>query len=192
MFQTKPQGAVTGAVHSVDWFSQTVSESVKHTKDWCTLWVPGQVVGDGIEEELSCLLPLIVKLLLVTGEQHTPCNVIGTQVWWNSLKSYLNHFKCLKCWQSCSPCGVCLGWWREVQRCRLCFRRMQRSKNKELCSSSQHYSTHQCFCTAIPTREEWVGIGAEEQDGKERRKAWAVQESSRDRAKCTVLFSAYW
>lgn len=32
-----------------------------------TLWVPGQVVGDGIQEELSCLLPLIVKLLLVIG-----------------------------------------------------------------------------------------------------------------------------
>lgn len=30
-----------------------------------TLRVPGQVVGDGIKKELSCLLPLVVKLLLV-------------------------------------------------------------------------------------------------------------------------------
>lgn len=76
----KPQGAVIQAVRSVDSFSRTVSESVKQRKHWHTLWVPGQVVGDGIEEELSCLLPLIVKLLLVIGEQHTPCNVTGTQV----------------------------------------------------------------------------------------------------------------
>lgn len=53
---------------------------VKHGKQGSTLWVPGQVVGDGIEEELSCLLPLIVKMLLVTREQHTPCNVIGTEM----------------------------------------------------------------------------------------------------------------
>lgn len=76
----KLQGAVIQAVHSVDYFIQTVRESVKHRQQCPTLWVPGQVVGDGIEEELSCLLPLIVKLLLVIGEQHAPCNVNGTQV----------------------------------------------------------------------------------------------------------------
>lgn len=38
---------------------------------WRTLRVPGQVVCDGIKEELSCLLPLIVKLLLVIGVTHT-------------------------------------------------------------------------------------------------------------------------
>lgn len=58
----------------------SVSESVKHRKHRHTLWVPGQVVGDGIEEELSCLLPLIVKLLFVTEERNTPCNVIGKLV----------------------------------------------------------------------------------------------------------------
>lgn len=62
------------SVHS---FSQSVKQ-VKHRKHGNTLRVPGQVVGDGIEEELSSLLPLIVKMLLVTEEPHTPCNVIGT------------------------------------------------------------------------------------------------------------------
>ena len=57
----------------MEWINlvRQVSESVEHRKHRHTLWVPGQVVGDGIEEELSCLLPLIVKLLLVTGERHT-------------------------------------------------------------------------------------------------------------------------
>lgn len=36
-----------------------------------TLRVPGQVVCDGIKEELSCLLPLIVKLLLAIGVTDT-------------------------------------------------------------------------------------------------------------------------
>lgn len=49
----------------------------KHRKHKYTLWIPGQVVGDGIKEELSCLLPLIVNLVLVVGEQHTSCNVIA-------------------------------------------------------------------------------------------------------------------
>lgn len=60
-----------GHVSTVHVFHHTERESVKNTELWRTLGVPGQVVGDGIEEELSCLLPLIVKLLLVTGEQHT-------------------------------------------------------------------------------------------------------------------------
>ena len=44
------------------------SENQLNTESIDTLWVPGQVVGDGIKEELSCLLPLIVKLLLVIRE----------------------------------------------------------------------------------------------------------------------------
>ena len=74
---------------------------------------------------------------------------------------------CLEYWHSCSPYAVCLGWWKEVQRCRLCFHRMQRSKNKEMCSSSKHYSPHQCFCTVIPTGEGWVV-----QEIRTERRAW--------------------
>lgn len=152
--QTK-WGLWVGAMGRIDWIDldKQSAESVKHRRHRRTLWVPGQVVGDGIEEKLSCLLPLIVKLLLVTEEQHKPCNVTGTRV---GLKSRGNWFKTphtewLKDWHSCSPYAVCLGWWKVVQRCRLCFHRMQQSKNKELCSSSKHYSPHQCFCTVIPT-----------------------------------------
>lgn len=59
-----------GRIQAGHWIN-LVGRLMKHKRHERTLRVPGQVVCDGIEEELSCLLPLIVKLLLVTGVTHT-------------------------------------------------------------------------------------------------------------------------
>lgn len=66
-----------------------------------TLWVPGQVVGDGVEEELPRLLPLVVKLLLAAGKAAHHA-MLAARV------RDFNHCICPE--RRRLPCGACLGW----------------------------------------------------------------------------------